>query len=94
VITAHPQLRYPPAQVREVLERLAQTWTVLSLLPEDDLGAMTRCRDLGLQGGAIYDTLIAQAALRAGAVGLVTLNARHFLRLGPEVERLVVSPQT
>ncbi|EYB67856.1 hypothetical protein DEIPH_ctg032orf0109 [Deinococcus phoenicis] len=93
VMTGHPQLRYPPAQVREVLERLSQTWTVLPLTPADYLDAATRCRDLGLQGGAIYDTLIAQAALRASAQGLVTLNAKHFRRLGPDVEVLVRSPE-
>ncbi|WP_168733554.1 hypothetical protein [Deinococcus sp. Arct2-2] len=54
---------------------------------------MTRCRDLRLQGGAIYDTLITQAALRAGAAGLVTLNAKHFVRLGAEVEQLMIAPK-
>ncbi|THF67914.1 type II toxin-antitoxin system VapC family toxin [Deinococcus sp. Arct2-2] len=93
VMTAHPQLRYPPTQVRAVLDSLTQTWTVLPLLPADYFDAMTRCRDLGLQGGAIYDTLIAQAALRAGAVRLVTLNAKHFVRLGDDVQRLVVAPE-
>ncbi|UQN10588.1 type II toxin-antitoxin system VapC family toxin [Deinococcus sp. QL22] len=80
-------------QVRAVLDSLTQTWKVLPLLPADYFDAMSRCRDLGLQGGAIYDTLIAQAALRAGAVGLVTLNAKHFVRLGDDVQRLVVAPQ-
>lgn len=47
MLTRHPQLRYPPAQVREVLERLMQTWTVLTLAPADYLDAVTRCRDLG-----------------------------------------------
>lgn len=55
---------------------------------------MTRCRDLGLQGGAVYDTLIAQAAVRAGVTGLVTLNAKHFVRLGDDVQRLVTAPDT
>jgi predicted nucleic acid-binding protein len=93
VMTAHPQLRYPPAQVRVVLDDLATRWTVLPLLPADYLDAMTRCRDLGLQGGAIYDTLIAQATLRAEAGALVTLNAKHFVRLGADVKRLVVAPE-
>lgn len=93
VMTAHPQLRYPPAQVRAVLDDLATRWTVLPLLPADYFDAMTRCRDLGLQGGAIYDTLIAQATLRAEAGALVTLNAKHFVRLGVDVERLVVAPE-
>jgi len=92
VMTGHPRLRYPPAQAREVLEHLSSNWTVLPLSPADYLAAMGRCRDLGLQGGAIYGTLIAQAALQAGAAALVTLNAKHFRRLGTDVNALVVAP--
>ena len=92
VMTSHPQLRYPPAQVEEVLTRLMETWTVLPLGSEDYLAAVARCRQLGLPGGAIYDALIAEAAVKAGAVGLVTLNAKHFVRLGEEIRRIVVTP--
>lgn len=92
VMTAHPQLRYPPAQVLAVLNDLRSTWTVLPLTEQDYLDALGRCRDLALTGGAVYDTLIAQAALRAGATALVTLNAKHFVRLGNDVQRLVVTP--
>lgn len=93
VMTAHPQLRYPPAQVQAVLKRLTDTWTVLPLTPEDYLAATSRCQTLNFTGGAIYDTLLAQAALKAGAVKLVTLNARHFLRLGSDVAALVTQPE-
>lgn len=94
VMTAPPKLRYPPARVVEVLSDLTGHWTVLPLGEADYLDAMTRCRDLGLQGGAVYDTLIAQAAVRAGVTGLVTLNAKHFVRLGDDVQRLVTAPDT
>ena len=93
VLTGHPKLRYSPAQVRQVLARLAEAWTVLPLETGDYLAAVTRCRDLGLPGGAVYDTLIAQAALRSGAGALVTLNAKHFVRLGEDVRRIVVTPE-
>ena len=66
---------------------------MLPLEAGDYLAAVTRCQDLGLQGGAVYDTLIAQAALRSGAGALVTLNAKHFVRLGEDVSRLVRSPE-
>lgn len=94
VMTSHPQLRYPPAQVLEALTRLSETWMVLPLESGDYLAAMTRCRDLGLQGGAIYDTLIAQAAVRTQAKALVTLNAKHFVRLGEDIKHLIVSPES
>ncbi len=94
VMTAHPKLRYPPARVVEVLSDLTGRWTVLPLGETDYLNAIARCRNLGLQGGAVYDTLIAQAAVHADVTGLVTLNARHFVRLGDDVQRLVIAPDT
>lgn len=92
IITASPQIRLPPAQAVRLLSTIEQTWTVLPLTPAHYLRAAERCRDLALQGGAIYDTLIAEAALGADASALVTLNPRHFRRLGADVERLVVAP--
>lgn len=92
VMTASPQLRYTSDDVVRFLRSLEQTWTVLPLIPASYLRAAERCRDLSLQGGAIYDTLIAEAALQAGATVLVTLNPRHFRRLGADVERLVIAP--
>lgn len=92
VMTAHPQLRYAPAQVEAVLQRLTQQWTILPLDPSDYLAAIARCRELGLTGGAIYDTLIAQVALKANAKALVTLNAKHFVRLGEDLAALVIHP--
>lgn len=93
VMTGHPQLRYPPTQVQAVLKRLTETWTVIPLDAGDYLAAVARCEQLGLPGGAIYDTLLAQAALKVGAVALVTLNARHFVRLGDDVAALVIQPE-
>lgn len=90
VMTAHPQLRYPPAQVQAVLERLTQNWTVIPLEPGDYLAAITRCQELNIPGGAIYDTLLAQAAVKIKASKLVTLNPKHFVRLGDDIASLIV----
>ncbi len=92
VMTAHPQLRYAPTQVEAITQRLSTTWTVLTLDTADYLAAIARCRQLGLGGGAIYDTLIAQAAAQAGAIALVTLNAKHFVRLGADIAAIVIQP--
>lgn len=91
-MTASPQFRYPSDDVVRFLRSLEQSWTVLPLTPAHYLRAAERCRDLALPGGAIYDTLIAEAALQAGATALVTLNSRHSRRLGADVEGLVISP--
>lgn len=93
VMTAHPQLRYPPAQVQAVLESLTRNWTVIALEPGDYLAAISRCQELNLPGGAIYDTLLAQAAVKASATAIVTLNPKHFVRLGDDIASLIAQPK-
>ena len=91
-LTAHPQMRFAPTLVTEMLRALTQEYQLIVLEPADHLAAIQRCADLNLQGGAIDDTLIAQAALKAGAGALVTLNAKHFSRLGEDIAALVRAP--
>ncbi|GBF04949.1 PIN domain-containing protein [Deinococcus aerius] len=87
-----PSFWYPPDDVARFLRFLEQTWAVILLTPAHYFRAAERCRDLRLQGGAIYDTLMVEAALQSGATGRVTLNAKHFRRLGEDVARLVIAP--
>ncbi len=47
---------------------------------------------LNLPGGTVYDALIAQAAVKAKAEVLLTLNLKDFQRLGKEIEQLVRLP--
>jgi len=47
---------------------------------------------VGIVGGAIYDAVLAQCALKADAEVLLTWNDRDFTRLGPEIARLVKTP--
>jgi predicted nucleic acid-binding protein len=53
-----------------------------------------RMRRLKLPGGAIYDAIHAQAALKSGADVLLTLNEKHFIRLGADLASLVQNPRT
>jgi len=53
-----------------------------------------RMRRLNLPGGAIYDAIHAQAALKCGADILITLNEKHFTRLGADLVSLVQNPRT
>jgi predicted nucleic acid-binding protein len=53
-----------------------------------------RMRRLKLPGGAIYDAIHAQAALKSGADVLLTLNEKHFVRLGTDLISLVQNPRT
>jgi predicted nucleic acid-binding protein len=53
---------------------------------------LRRLEKLGLAGGAVYDALIARAALKAKAERLLTLNPAHFRRLGQDIEAIVAVP--
>lgn len=48
---------------------------------------------LGIVGGGIYDALIARSAIVGNADRLLTSNAKHFIRLGEDVARLVQVPK-
>ena len=92
VLTASPTIRMAPPLALDVIARLRRSLRVVSLGEDDYAAALSRLAGLGIQGGAIYDALHAQAALKVGAERLVTLNAKHFVRLGPDVASIVESP--
>ncbi|MGI8746860.1 MAG: type II toxin-antitoxin system VapC family toxin [Deinococcus sp.] len=93
VLTASPQFRLLPDESANVVEVLTARLNVVTLEPDMYIRSMRRLAGLGLGGGAIYDALIAEAALKAKARQLVTLNAKHFLRLGEDVAAIVVTPE-
>ena len=55
--------------------------------------AIDRMVALNLPGGGIFDALIAQAAVKASVDILLTLNPKHFVRLGEEISSIVQVPQ-
>jgi len=91
-LTSHPQTRYKPSFAEKIIERLLEKFTIITLDAPDYRAAIARARQLGLTGGAIYDVLHAQAFLKANADSLVTLNAKHFLRLGEDIAPKVEAP--
>ncbi|MCX6623736.1 MAG: PIN domain-containing protein [Acidobacteria bacterium] len=42
--------------------------------------------------GGVYDALLAQCALKAGAEAIYTWNVKHFQRLGPAIAVRVTTP--
>lgn len=62
-------------------------------LTADEYAAMLdRGAVAGITGGRIYDAVLARCALKAEAEFLLTWNVRDFVRLGPEISRLVKTP--
>jgi predicted nucleic acid-binding protein len=46
----------------------------------------------GVLGGTVYDALLGQCALKAGATRILTWDLAHFQRLGPEIADKVQTP--
>lgn len=65
---------------------------VISLTVDDYKSVINQMVTLNLTGGAIYDSLIAHAALKAEVDQLLTLNSKHFTRLGEQIAQLITVP--
>ena len=76
---------------RLLRENVTARGEVVALTVQDYDDALDRAAGLGVTGGAVYDALILQAAIRAEVDRFVTLNGQDFRRIWPEAgDRLVV----
>ncbi len=92
VLTRLPrQPKLQPQEVQVLLMSLYPLEKVSLGWPDYHL-AIKNLVTLQLSGGIIFDALIAQAAIKAKADQLLTLNPRDFQRLGPSIAALVVVP--
>ena len=76
------------AIVKQIRDRLSLT----SLTEQEYVSALDSAASQSIIGGALYDLLIAQCALKAKVDVLLTWNVRDFVRLGPHIQRLVRTP--
>jgi predicted nucleic acid-binding protein len=74
--------------IKQIRERL----TIITLGEQEYISALELAATGSVVGAAIYDELIAQCALKAGADILLTWNVRDFTRLGPAIAQLVKTP--
>ena len=91
-LTINPQGKLSPNRAVQVIERFTLTFQVVALELSDYQAALGRVKRLELLSGAIYDVLRAEAFLKSGADSLVTLNAKHFLRLGEDISSRIEAP--
>jgi len=82
----------PPTVALQLIEENLEGFHTVALSAADYRAVLRRLEKLNLAGGAVYDALIAQAALKAKAERLLTLNPGHFRRLGQDVEAIVLVP--
>jgi len=75
------------AIMRQIREKL----TIVSLTEQEYVSTLETASP-AIVGNTAYDALIARCAIKAGAAVLLTWNVRHFMRLGPDVSRIVKTP--
>jgi len=74
------------------LENIRERLAFISLDAEEYWKAIMRAAEAGIEGGTIYDALLAHCALKARAETIFTWNIDHFRRVGPEVAKRVRTP--
>ncbi|GCL40362.1 MULTISPECIES: type II toxin-antitoxin system VapC family toxin [Nostocales] len=93
VISSFPsQPRFSPQITQRLIQENLKEFQIISLTEDDYYQATENMVNLGLTGGAIYDSLIAYSALKIEADKILTLNGKHFLRLGDSIAELVEVP--
>ena len=92
VATRYPTSPMPTFVAQEFLDDTLQHFEIVELTSTDYRNVIARISQLGLVSGAIFDALIAHAALKAQVDQLVTFNPKHFTRLGSEIAQLVYTP--
>jgi predicted nucleic acid-binding protein len=81
-----------PQVAKHMIEVNLERFQRVPLEISDYEAVIDRIVTLQLSGGVVFDALIAHCALKIGADAIVTLNAKHFRRLGADVSALVVEP--
>jgi len=76
------------------LENIRERLTIVALDVPGYVVALENAAAAGVVGGTIYDALLAQCALKAGAEVLYTWNEKHFKQCGADVGRRVRTPSS
>lgn len=85
--------RATPEQALTYLSQIRERFDVVTLNALDYVETISGCVNRGMTGSGVYDALVGQCAVKAGVSILYTWNTKHFLRLGPDVAKLVRTPE-
>ncbi len=86
------RFRVSAERARLFIVGLRERFQAVALTPEEYTSMLDHQSAAGITGGAIYDAMIAQCAVKAQAEILLTWNLRDFTRFGPEVAQLLKTP--
>jgi predicted nucleic acid-binding protein len=84
--------RIGPEQAILFVEDLYERLTIVALDGAEYRDALQGHAALGIVGGAIYDALLGQCALKAKAEIVYTWNAKHYGQLGPDLSKRLRTP--
>lgn len=84
--------RASPDEAMLFLEGVQERLQPISLDDAEFVRTLQNVAAQGIVGGATYDAMIAECAIKVNAQTIYTWNARHFLRLGKAVASRVAQP--
>lgn len=82
----------PGTALRLIHENVEAAAHGISLTASEYRSTIRRLSEKGLAGGIVYDGLIAAAAVKANVKRIVTLNVKHFKKVWPGDQRVLVEP--
>jgi predicted nucleic acid-binding protein len=82
----------PTVAQQLIKQNIVGTFEIVSLSAQDYVAVIDHLVANNIIGGVIYDALIARAAIQAKVDQLVTLNARDFRRVYPDMAGKIVTP--
>jgi predicted nucleic acid-binding protein len=74
----------------QILELSFMEYVTVALEPDAYRSLIVHAPGRAIAGGALYDAVILECALHAGADAVLTLNGRHFNRLAGEAVKVIV----
>lgn len=90
-LPVHPPIS--PSDAKQLIQHnVAERLEIVFLSDQDYLQLLEHLAARGIIGGAIYDALILHAAVSAKADLVVTLNAKDFQRVYPNLADKIVAP--
>ena len=75
-----------------IIGKIREQLSIVALTSEEYADALQASANLGIAGGAIYDSLLAHCGLKSRADTIYTWNVRHYSLCGPEVVGRIRTP--
>lgn len=85
-------LRVAPEHALLFLNDLSERLHLITLTAAQYQDAVAAAAKNGVAGGAIYDALILQCAIKSNAATILTWNLRDFRRIAPNLAPIIKTP--